>query len=360
MTVARKILLTGGAGFIGSHLVKWILDETEHEVVNVDKLTYAGQTRSLSGCQQNPRYQFEAIDIVDRKNVEELFHRHQPDWVMHLAAETHVDRSIDQPDEFIQTNVVGTFNLLEQSRHYFHQLELDRQSRFRFHHVSTDEVYGSLSLDDDPFTEQTAYNPRSPYSASKAGADHLVRAWHETYRLPVIITHSSNNYGPCQFPEKLVPLVILKAILGQPIPVYGTGENVRDWLYVTDHVRALMRVVEAGAPGETYHIGGNNQPANLELVQSICRLLDTRCPVADNPRLSAEQQTGLASYSALITLVADRPGHDLRYSSDTTKITNSLGWKPHETLLSGLEKTIEWYLTNEDWWKPLLQADEGC
>jgi len=359
MTAPRKILLTGGAGFIGSNLVKWILDETEHQVVNVDKLTYAGQTGSLAGCQENPRYQFEAVDIVDWKKVGELFHRYQPDWVMHLAAETHVDRSIDQADPFIQTNFVGTFNLLEQSRHYFNQMDTSRKSDFRFQHVSTDEVYGSLSLDQAPFTESTAYNPRSPYAASKAGADHLVRAWHETYRLPTLITHSSNNYGPCQFPEKLVPLVILKAISGEPIPVYGTGENVRDWLYVTDHAQALMRVVELGQVGATYHVGGNNQRTNLELVKSICHLLDMRCPAADNPRLSADQRTRLASYSDLITLVADRPGHDFRYATDTTKIKNSLGWEPRETLSSGLEKTVDWYLANEDWWRPLWSTKAG-
>lgn len=358
MTMPRTILLTGGAGFIGCNLVQWIINETPHRVVNVDKLTYAGQPASLAPVVENPRYQFEQIDIIDSQKIEGLLRKHQPDWIMHLAAETHVDRSIDQPDDFIQTNIVGTYNLLKQSRHYFDQMDTAKKSNFRFHHVSTDEVYGSLCDGGPAFTETTPYAPRSPYSASKAAADHLARAWHETYKLPVMITNSSNNYGPYQFPEKLIPVVILKAIFGQPIPVYGTGENVRDWLYVTDHTRALMTVIEKGEIGETYNIGGGNEQTNMELVRSVCQILDARCPIASNERLTTEQRAGLVSYSELISLVGDRPGHDLRYATDATKIKNALGWEPLESSAAGLEKTVDWYLANEDWWQPLFQCDK--
>lgn len=352
-----KIIVTGGAGFIGSNLIRFLIQETEHQVVNVDKLTYAGNLNSLADVQDHARLAFEQLDIVDGLQVDRLFHRHQPDWVMHLAAESHVDRSIDGPADFVQTNIVGTFNLLHAARGYFDQLHGPSRETFRFHHISTDEVYGSLHLHDPPFRETTPYDPHSPYSASKAASDHLVRSWHDTYGLPVVITNCSNNYGPFQFPEKLIPVVILKAISGQPIPVYGKGENVRDWLYVTDHVRALLAVVSRGSIGETYNIGGNNERQNIELVQMICGLLDEMVPIAENRQLDEATRERLGSYADLITFVTDRPGHDLRYAIDASKIEQELGWTPQEDFGSGFRKTVQWYLDHPDWWQQILSGD---
>ena len=355
MTMPKTILLTGGAGFIGCNLARWILQQTPHHVINVDKLTYAGIPASLADLDEHPQYCFEQVDVVNPQQIRRLLEKHQPDWIMHLAAETHVDRSIDDPSPFIQSNIVGTYHLLDQSLHYFNQLNTAKKSDFRFHHVSTDEVYGPLDFHQSAFTETTSYQPTSPYSASKAAADHLTRAWHTTYGLPVVISNSTNNYGPFQYPEKLIPVVILNALYGKSIPVYGTGQNIRDWLYVTDHVQALMQVIENGNIGETYHIGGSNEQANVELAQKLCQILDTKHPIAKNPKLSAEQRNSLVSYSDLITLVADRPGHDLRYASSTEKIKQELGWEPRENLTTGLEKTVDWYLANQDWWLPLCQ-----
>jgi len=352
-----KILVTGGAGFIGSNLIRFLLRETDHSVVNVDKLTYAGNLNSLADINDHERLQFEKVDIVDAEEVSRLFHQYQPDWVMHLAAESHVDRSIDGPGAFVQTNIVGTFNLLHSARHYFDQLNETRKSDFRFHHISTDEVYGSLQMDDAAFSETTPYDPRSPYAASKASADHLVRAWFDTYGLPVLITNCSNNYGPCQFPEDLVPVVILRAIKGQPIPVYGTGENVRDWLYVKDHVRALFAVVSRGTVGQSYNIGGNNERQNIELVRMICGILDEMYPVADNTELDEATRGRIRSYADLITFVTDRPGHDLRYAIDASKIEQELGWKPEEDFHSGIRNTVRWYLDNRNWWQKILSGD---
>ena len=332
-----KILVTGGAGFIGSAVVRQLIRETEHEVVNVDKLTYAGNLESLAETSDHPRYQFEQIDICDAAELARVFKQHQPDAVMHLAAESHVDRSIDGPGAFIQTNVVGTFTLLHAARLYWNGLDRAAQQAFRFHHVSTDEVYGSLGAT-GYFTETTPYDPRSPYSASKAASDHLARAWHETYGLPTLVTNCSNNYGPYHFPEKLIPLVLLNAKAGKPLPVYGKGDNIRDWLYVDDHARALRLVLERGKPGETYNIGGHNERTNLEVVKGICRLLDEMVP--DSPHVPHEQ---------LITFVADRPGHDQRYAIDAGKIERELGWTPAETFETGLKRTVAWYLANDEW-----------
>jgi dTDP-glucose 4,6-dehydratase len=337
-----NILITGGAGFIGSNLIRQILDETSHRIVNVDKLTYAGNLSSLADCAENPRYCFEKADLCDAAALQTLFSRHRPDAVMHLAAESHVDRSIDGPGEFIQTNIVGTYNLLQAAREYISAFNFPI-SDFRFLHVSTDEVYGSLSADDPGFSEATPYSPHSPYSASKASSDHLVRAWHDTYGLPVLVTNCSNNYGPCQFPEKLIPVVILKCLRGESIPVYGKGENIRDWLYVGDHCAALRTVLEKGKPGETYNIGGNNEQTNLDLVKHICAILD-------------ELHPGPQPYGKLIGFVADRPGHDLRYAIDPTKIRTELGWEPRETFQTGFRKTIQWYLENQEWWQGILDG----
>ena len=338
-----KLLITGGAGFIGSAVIRHILANTNDAVVNVDKLTYAGNLESLSGVVDTPRYAFEQVDICDRPAMDRVFKEHQPDAVMHLAAESHVDRSIDGPAAFIETNIVGTYTLLEAARQYWQSLESTRKVGFRFHHISTDEVYGDLPHPDETanaeevlFTEQTAYAPSSPYSASKASSDHLVRAWQRTYGLPVLITNCSNNYGPFHFPEKLVPLVILNALEGKPLPIYGNGDQIRDWLYVEDHARALYKVVKDGLPGETYNIGGHNEKQNIEVVKTICDVLQELRPKG-------------SSYRDLITHVKDRPGHDMRYAIDAGKIEKELGWAPEETFESGIRKTVQWYLDNLDW-----------
>lgn len=331
----KKILVTGGAGFIGSAVIRQFINDTDASVVNVDKLTYAGNLQSLASVSDNPRYRFEKVDICDAAEVARVFREHQPDAVMHLAAESHVDRSISGPAAFIQTNIVGTYTLLEAAREYWNGLDGARKAAFRFHHISTDEVYGSLG-ETGFFTEETTYEPNSPYSASKASSDHLVRAWHHTYGLPVVTTNCSNNYGPYHFPEKLIPLVILNAVAGKPLPIYGKGDNIRDWLYVDDHARALRLVLERGKLGETYNIGGWNEKTNLEVVQSICAILDDLHPQG-------------APHRKLITYVADRPGHDKRYAIDANKIARDLGWKPQENFESGLRKTVEWYLHNADW-----------
>lgn len=332
-----KLLVTGGAGFIGSALIRYLIAETGYSVVNVDCLTYAGNLSTLQSVASDSRYAFEKVNICDAAALHSVFERHKPDAVMHLAAESHVDRSIDGPNAFIQTNVVGTYNLLEVSRRYRATLPEDQQQRFRFHHISTDEVYGSLG-DEGLFTEETPYDPSSPYSSSKAASDHLVRAWHRTYGLPVLVTNCSNNYGPFQFPEKLIPLTITSALEGRPLPVYGTGQNVRDWLYVDDHARALIAVLERGKIGETYNIGGNSERQNIVVVRTICSLLDEL--VADSKNRPHEK---------LITFVTDRPGHDQRYAIDAAKIQRELGWKPLESFDSGLKKTVEWYLANREW-----------
>lgn len=333
-----KILVTGGAGFIGSAVIRHIIANTSDAVVNVDKLTYAGNLESLAEVSDSPRYAFEQVDICDREQIDRVFREHQPDAVMHLAAESHVDRSISGPSEFIQTNIIGTYNLLEASRLYWQCLEQGRKSLFRFHHISTDEVYGDLEGVDDLFTETTPYQPSSPYSASKASSDHLVRAWSRTYGLPVLITNCSNNYGPCHFPEKLIPLVILNALEGKALPVYGKGNQVRDWLYVEDHARALYKVVTEGVAGETYNIGGHNEKQNIEVVKILCALLDELCP--ESPH---------RPHAGLITYVQDRPGHDQRYAIDASKIQRELGWVPSESFESGIRKTVEWYLKNTQW-----------
>ncbi len=335
MNNMKKTLITGGAGFIGSAVIRQFINDTDCSVVNVDKLTYAGNLQSLTSVSNSPRYRFEQVDICDAAELARVFREHRPDAVMHLAAESHVDRSISGPADFIQTNIVGTYTLLEAARNYWNSLDTVRKVAFRFHHISTDEVYGSLG-DEGFFTEDTAYEPNSPYSASKASSDHLVRAWHHTYGLPVVTTNCSNNYGPYHFPEKLIPLVILNAVNGKSLPIYGKGDNIRDWLYVDDHARALRLVLERGKPGETYNIGGWNEKTNLEVVQSICTILDELHPQG-------------APHSKLITYVQDRPGHDRRYAIDAGKIAKELGWKPQETFETGLRKTVEWYLHNTDW-----------
>jgi dTDP-glucose 4,6-dehydratase len=373
-----KILVTGGAGFIGSNLVH-LLVAKGHQVLNIDKLTYAGNPRSLADLEGNPNHQLLQADICDAAAMRTAFADFQPDWVMHLAAESHVDRSIDGPGEFIQTNILGTYVLLQTAREYWNFRISEtrvparengadasrssetpasdlRNSDFRFLHVSTDEVYGSLG-ETGLFTETTPYDPHSPYSASKASSDHLARAWRDTYGLPVIVTNCSNNYGPFQFPEKLIPVVILKALRGEPIPVYGKGENIRDWLYVEDHAEALLAAISKGKPGETYNIGGNNEMKNIDLVRLLCRLLDEA--LAKRPDLRTKHLTSdlrPPTSESLITFVTDRPGHDLRYAIDATKIKNELGWEPKQDHESGFRKTVEWYLENEAWWQEILNG----
>ncbi|MGP5501551.1 dTDP-glucose 4,6-dehydratase [Psychrobacter faecalis] len=333
-----KILITGGAGFIGSAVIRHIINHTEHRVLNIDKLTYAGNLESLAEIEKNPRYFFESLDICNTAAIESAFNRFQPNLVMHLAAESHVDRSIDGPANFISTNIVGTYNLLEVARKYWHTLNEVDKALFRFHHISTDEVYGDLDNTNALFTESTPYAPSSPYSASKASSDHLVRAWHRTYGLPIIVTNCSNNYGPYHFPEKLIPLVILNALDGKPLPIYGKGNQIRDWLYVEDHAKALYKVVTQGVIGETYNIGGHNEKQNIEVVTTICRILDEL-----QPRPSGQ------IYESLITYVKDRPGHDLRYAINATKMQRELNWLPVETFETGIRKTVEWYLENLEW-----------
>jgi len=339
-----KLLVTGGAGFIGSAVIRHIVQNTRDEVINLDKLTYAGKLESLGQVSNNPRYTFEQVDICNRTDVDRVLAQQQPDAIMHLAAESHVDRSIDGPAEFIETNIVGTYTLLEAARQYWQALDnAERKAKFRFHHISTDEVYGDLphpgetaNAHEHLFTEQTAYAPSSPYSASKASSDHLVRAWQRTYGLPVLVTNCSNNYGPYHFPEKLVPLMILNALEGKPLPVYGNGDQIRDWLYVEDHARALYKVVTEGKPGETYNIGGHNEKQNIEVVHTICDILQELRP----------QERG---YRDLITNVKDRPGHDRRYAIDASKIQQQLSWTPEETFETGIRKTVQWYLDNLGW-----------
>jgi dTDP-glucose 4,6-dehydratase len=342
-----KILVTGGAGFIGSALVRFIINNTNHTAINVDKLTYAGHLESLEEVKNNKRYHFEKTDIVDREAMEQIFNTYQPAAVMHLAAESHVDRSIDGSADFIRTNIVGSHTLLEVSKLYFEQLDTDQQKQFRFLHVSTDEVYGALG-DTGLFKETTPYDPRSPYSASKASSDHLVRAWHHTYGFPVLITNCSNNYGPYQFPEKLIPVVILKALQKKEIPVYGDGKNVRDWLFVDDHVEALLTVLNKGITGETYNIGGHTEKQNIEVVKTICSILDDLKPRNDQRK-----------YSEQISFVKDRPGHDWRYAIDASKIEDDLGWKPKETFETGIKKTVKWYLGNVNWCEEVTENNYG-
>lgn len=348
----KRILVTGGAGFIGSAVVRHLINNSAHSVINVDKLTYAGNLESLSSVAANARYHFEQVDICDAAEIKRVLQQHQPDIIMHLAAESHVDRSIDGPGEFIHTNIVGTYTLLEQARAYWLQLSAEKKQVFRFHHISTDEVYGDLPHPDEQpqgilplFTESTAYAPSSPYSASKASSDHLVRAWQRTYGLPTLVTNCSNNYGPYHFPEKLIPLVILNALDGKPLPVYGKGNQIRDWLYVEDHARALVIVATQGQVGQTYNIGGHNEKQNIEVVTTICRILDELRPLSKQPE--GEWHGGqVASYKSLITYVADRPGHDMRYAIDASKIQQELGWQPQETFESGIRQTVQWYLEN--------------
>lgn len=340
--MSKTLLVTGGAGFIGSALIRHLIASTDYRVVNVDALTYAGNLDSLASVADDPRYAFEHVDIRDATAVQRVFETHAPAGVIHLAAESHVDRSIDGPRVFIETNVLGTYTLLEAARRYWRALAGDgRAAVFRFHHVSTDEVYGSLG-ETGLFTETTPYQPNSPYSASKAASDHLVRAWHHTYGLPVVTTNCSNNYGPYHFPEKLIPLMILNALEGKPLPVYGNGRQIRDWLYVEDHARALLRVFEAGQVGEEYNIGGHNEQANIDVVRAICELLE---------RFAPHKPAGVARYADLISYVQDRPGHDQRYAIDAGKIQRELGWVPQESFATGLEKTVRWYLDNPAWWR---------
>jgi len=341
-----RVMVTGGAGFIGSAICRHLAADSRHSVVNVDKLTYAGNLNSLQPVENKPNYMFVQADICDQETIFDILRRYDVDTVMHLAAESHVDRSIDGPDVFVQTNVIGTFRMLSAARQYFECLPSARKDTFRFHHISTDEVYGDLPFDNGIFTEETAYDPSSPYSASKASSDHFVRAWHRTYGLPIVLTNCSNNYGPFHFPEKLIPLVILNALGGHELPIYGQGENVRDWLYVEDHARALEAVVTKGTPGETYAIGGRSERTNLEVVRAICAVLDEERPLAHR-----------RSYADQITFVRDRPGHDRRYAIDPSKIENELGWQAQETFETGLRKTVRWFIANEWLWAPLRSGD---
>jgi len=336
----KKLLITGGAGFIGSAVIRHIINNSNNSVVNIDKLTYAGNIESIDSIKNNDRYVFEKEDICNADEVKRIFIEHEPDIVMHLAAESHVDRSIDDPGEFIKTNIVGTYILLQQARIYWSSLKGSKKDGFRFHHISTDEVYGDLEGKDSLFTEETSYAPSSPYSASKASSDHLVRSWHRTFGLPILITNCSNNYGPYQFPEKLIPLVILNALKGKVLPIYGDGQQIRDWLYVEDHARALVHVACNGKIGETYNIGGHNEMKNIEVVRVICSILDELVP---------SKIDGISQYQQLIQYVDDRLGHDVRYAIDASKIANELGWTPDETFLTGIQKTVEWYLNNSGW-----------
>lgn len=345
-----KILVTGGAGFIGSAVIRHVIRDTPNRIVNVDKLTYASNLDSLAEVTDSERYAFERVDICDREELDRVFLSHQPDAVMHLAAESHVDRSIDAPGAFIQTNVLGTYVLLEAARGYWSQLSGNRHREFRFHHVSTDEVYGDLHGVDDLFTETTPYAPSSPYSASKAASDHLVRAWQRTYGLPALVTNCSNNYGPYHFPEKLIPHMILNALHGKALPVYGDGQQIRDWLYVEDHARALLEVLTRGRVGDTYNIGGHNEQKNLDVVRLLCALLEELAP-------EYKRWSNVARYEDLITFVKDRPGHDARYAIDAGKIERELGWRPRETFETGMRKTVQWYLANTVWWKRVLSGD---
>ena len=341
-----KIIVTGGAGFIGSAVVRHLINDTKHDVLNIDKLTYAGNTESLATVSGSDRYQFHQIDICDRASLSRVFEAFQPNIIMHLAAESHVDRSIDGPDAFIETNIVGTYQLLEAARAYWSQLNVDKKKGFRFHHISTDEVYGDLLTTDDMFTESSPYIPSSPYSASKASSDHLVRAWYRTFGLPIVLTNCSNNYGPYHFPEKLIPHMILNALAGKLLPIYGKGHQIRDWLFVEDHARALVRVATMAEIGESYNIGGHNEKQNIEVVQMLCALLE---------ELRPKKPVGISHYQDLITYVEDRPGHDQRYAIDASKIERELGWQPLETFETGLRKTVNWYLDNPDWWQQMLE-----
>jgi len=344
-----QIVVTGGAGFIGSAVIRYLIENTSHTIINLDQLTYAGHLESVESVASNPRYHFEQVDICDRAGLDRILQTYQPDGILHLAAESHVDHSIDGPAAFMQTNIMGTYTLLEATRHYWEILKPKEQGKFRFHHVSTDEVYGDLSHSEGLFSESTCYAPSSPYSASKASADHLVRAWHRTYGLPILITNCSNNYGPYHFPEKLIPLMIFNALEGKTLPVYGNGEQIRDWLYVEDHARALYTVLTQGQPGETYNIGGGNEVRNIDVVKTICDLLEELAP---------NKPAGVNHYHDLIQFVPDRPGHDYRYSIDASKIKKQLGWQPQETFATGLRQTVLWYLNNRDWCQRVLNKHQ--